>query len=636
MAKAKKSNTPQNETHQFGAEVDKILQLMIHSLYAHKDIFLRELISNASDACDKLRYEALTNSDLHKEDEALDIRIVANTKDKTLTITDKGIGMDHDEMIQNLGTIASSGTQRFVEAMTGDSNKDVQLIGQFGVGFYSSFMVADNVTVLSKKAGTDTAWKWQSKGDGNYTVETLEEDFEAGTSIILHIKEDCGQYLDRHRIEHIVQTYSDHISFPVKLQIDAEEEETINSGSALWARPKNKITDEQYNEFYRHIAHAGDEPWMTLHNKSEGVIEFTNLLFIPSAKPFDLFHPDRMTRVKLYVKRVFITEENIDLIPRHFRFLQGVVDSEDLPLNISRETLQHNAVIHKIRNSISKKLLGELKKKADKDPESYTKFWNNFGAVLKEGLCEGIDANRDKLMEICRFKTTKSGDNFVSLDEYVSNMKDGQKEIYFMTGDDIEILRNSPQLEGFKSKDIEVILLNEHVDSFWVSVVHDYKETPLRSATQAGIEFDEIKDADDAKSESGDKKQSNKKDKAPDNLDEIIALFKTALGEQVKDVVASKKLTDSPTCLVVPEGAMDSKMERFLIDQNQIASTLPKILEINPTHPLVEHIGKNVKDDSSKELAELLFDQACVIEGEVIKDPAGFSKRMNAFLKRVL
>jgi molecular chaperone HtpG len=615
------------ETHEFGAETGKILQLMIHSLYAHKDIFLRELISNASDACDKLRYESLTDNNLKVDDE-LKISIVANEKEKTLKISDNGIGMNKQDLVQNLGTIASSGTQKFLESVTGDAKNDVKLIGQFGVGFYSSFMVADEVEVISRKAGTKEAYKWTSKADGKYTIEELEDDAPVGTQITLHLKEDAEEFLDKHRVTHVIRTYSDHISFPVEFTDSEGEISIINKGSALWTLPKSEITEEQYNEFYRHVAHLGDKPWMVLHNKAEGALQYTNLLFIPSSKPFDLFHPDRETRIKLYVKRVFISEQNNKLVPEYLRFLRGVVDSEDLPLNISRETLQHNNVVHKIRNSIIKKTLSELKKKAEKEPEDFAKFWNNFGAILKEGLCEGVDANRELLLEVCHFKTTKSDEKLVGLDTYIENMKKDQDKIFYLSADSIEAAKNSPQLEGFLKKGIEVLLLTDSVDDFWVNVNHEYKGKEIVSITRAGLDLEGEEESD---------KKDKKKDKKPSaEIENTLKFFKEILGKKVYDVVVSKKLADSPVCLTTQEGGMDMRMERFLVAQKQLVTSTPKVLEINPEHAIVKYIGDNTSSDKAKDLVELLFDQACIIEGEIITDTSAFSKRFNNFLEKAL
>lgn len=635
MSKAAQNtkDQPSMEEHQFGAETGKILKLMIHSLYAHKEIFLRELISNASDACDKLHYDSLTSPDLLQEGAEFKITISANQDDGILTISDNGIGMNKEELMQNLGTIASSGTQRFLEQSTGDAKKDVQLIGQFGVGFYSSFMVADDILVTTKKAGEDTTWAWSSKGEGTFLVQESSEEREAGTTIRLHLKEEDRQYLDKHRIAHVVRTYSDHISYPVEFiqEVDEGKEpeapEVLNKGAALWTRDKKDITDEQYTEFYRHVAHSGDEPWLTLHNKVEGNLEYTNLLFVPTNKPFDLFHPDRMTRVKLYVKRVFIAEKGLDIIPQYLRFVQGIIDSQDLPLNISRETLQHNAMISKIRMSLTKRIIGELKKKSEKKSEEYTAFWNEFGAVLKEGLCEGIDVEKENILEICRFQTSKSDGKLVSLDEYIANMPEGQEKIYYLIGDTIAALKNSPQLEGFEKKGYEVIFLADPVDDFWVNTTHEYKEKEITSVTRAGVDLH--KDEDNQEDEKEDKDSLKQTDAA-------ISFLKDALKGKVSDVIVSHKLSESPVCLSASEGAMDIRMERFLKSQNQLPQGSLKVLEINKNHPIIQFIGKNVKDEQSKELAELLFDQACIIEGEQITDPGAFAKRFNVFLQKAL
>lgn len=620
--KKENNNFTATETFEFGAETGKILQLVIHSLYADKAIFLRELVSNSSDALDKFRYEALKDNNLEHGGQ-LKITLKPDEKNNTLTIMDNGIGMDRSDLIENLGTIARSGTQKFLEALSNDKKGDLSLIGQFGVGFYSAFMVADEITVTSQKAGDSTAWQWHSKADGKYTITQATEKHGNGTIIKLNLKPECKEFIDKHRISHIIHTYSDHISFPVELINEDGEIQVLNTGKALWAKQKSEITEEQYTEFYKHIAHAGDKPWMILHNKVEGNIQYTNLLFIPSVKPFDLFHPDRATRVRLYVKKVFISEQNIDLIPRHLRFLRGIVDSEDLPLNISRETLQHNHVLRKINESINKRVLGELKKKAEKEPEEFAKFWDNFGAILKEGLCEGIDVARDQLLEVCHFRTTKSGSKSISLDNYIKNMVEGQKGIYYLHGDNIDAIKNSPQLEGFIKKDIEVILLTDSVDDFWTTVNHEYKGKELVSINRTGLDIENLENSDKKKEASETK----------EFLENLIKSFKEILGNKVLNVVASKKLADSPVCLSVQEGAMDMRMERFLLSQNQLASASPKVLEININNPLVKYIGDYPKTERAKELALLLFDQACILEGESINNPGDFAKRLNKFLE---
>ncbi len=542
--------------------------------------------------------------------------------------------MNEEDLIQNLGTIASSGTQRFIENMSGDSKKDVQLIGQFGVGFYSAFMVSDEITVQSRKAGDEQTWQWHSTGDGSYTIEPAAEALEQqGTRITLHLREDKEEFADKHRITHVVRTYSDHISFPVELEDAEGEKENINKGAALWTRNKSDITDEQYNEFYHHVAHAADEPWMTLHNKAEGVIEYTNLLYIPTRPPFDLYHPERKTRVKLYVKRVFITDEGVDLIPSYLRFLRGVVDSQDLPLNISRETLQHNAVVKRIKNSIVKRVLNELNKKAENEPAAFKEFWKNFGAVLKEGLCEPIDVNKENLLEVCRFNTTAQ-DESTTLADYISRMKEKQEHIFYLLGDNIETLRHSPQLEGFKERGIEVLLFNDSVDDFWVNVVNDYQGKELRSVTRAGIDLDSIAESTNEKDSSDSDKKSKKKPtkKEEKQREETLKFFKEVLKGRVHDVVFTDKLTDTPSCLAASEQGMDIRMERFMLEQKQLKHGAAKILEINPEHALVAFIGSHQKEADSNELVELLYDQACVLEGESITDPAAFIKRLNKFV----
>lgn len=629
-AKEKTQNTADTHkktTRKFGAEVDKILKLMVHSLYQHEEIFLRELISNASDACDKLRYEALTNPKLLGNEKELAIHIKTDPKEHTLTIGDGGIGMNRDDLIDHLGTIASSGTQKFAENLTGDAKKDTQLIGQFGVGFYSAFMVANSITVLSRKAGEKDTWKWESIGDGRYSVEASDIPLATqGTQITLHLREDKEEFADKHRIKHVVRTYSDHISFPVELTDEEGKTETINEGAALWTRNKSDITNEQYTEFYHHVAHAADEPWMTLHNKAEGVIEYTNLLFIPTRPPFDLYHPDRKTRVKLYVKRVFISEDGVDLIPSYLRFVRGIVDSQDLPLNISRETLQHNALIHKIRNALVKKILSELKKKAEKEPEGFSEFWSHFGPVLKEGLCEPIDVNKENLLEVCRFYSSTQ-DGLTNMADYVSRMKENQEHIYYLLGDNIDALRNSPQLEGFKKRGIEVLLLTDPVDDFWVNVVSDYQGKELRSVTRAGIDLEKF-----GSSEAEEKKEKSESKKDKKQQEKTLEFFKETLGNRISNAVFTDKLTDTAACLAAPDMGMDIRIERYMLEQKQLKAGSAKILEINSEHPIVGYIGEHTKSGDAKELVELIFDQACVLEGEPVSDPSAFARRLNKFV----
>lgn len=619
------------EVMKFDAEVGKILQLMIHSLYTNKDIFLRELISNASDACDKLRYLAVTDDALLKEDPELKVRVSFNAENRTITISDNGIGMNRQDLIDHLGTIARSGTESFLSQFTGDSKKDVQLIGQFGVGFYSSFMVADNVTVISRKAGEEQAYRWSSEGTGEFTVSEAEGQHPRGTSITLTLRAEEDNYLDKFHIKHIITTYSDHIAIPIELVDEAGNVEVVNSASAVWTRPKSEVTPEDYKNFYKHVAHSPDEPWMTLHNRNEGTLEYTNLLFIPSRKPFDLFHPDRKTRVKLYVKRVYITDEGVELVPAYMRFLRGVVDSQDLPLNINRETLQANPVIDKIRRSLVKRVLSELKKRAEKEPVNYIEFWENFGAVLKEGLCEGLEG-REPLLEVCRFYSALQN-RLISLDEYISTMKEGQSEIYYLTGESIDKLKNSPQLEGFISRNIDVLLLTDTVDDFWVNVVPDYKDKELKSVTRSSIDLDKMGAPEEEEKTEEHKSEEDKE------ITSLISFIKTTLAGQIADVRLSGKLTDSPVCLGVKEGAMDIRMERFLIDQKQLAARSAKVLEINPKHPIISNIAHQVNAGNLEGVADIihvLFDQACIMEGEPINDAGAFSRRLSGFLQKAL
>lgn len=629
------------EKHAFNAEISKVLKLVIHSLYTNKDIFLRELISNASDACEKLRYLGVTQPQLLQEAPDLKIRIAVDEKNNTLSITDNGIGMSGDDLVQNLGTIAKSGTEQFFSQLTGDAKKDASLIGQFGVGFYSAFMVAEKVVVTSRKAGEEKGYTWSSTGEGEFTIEEMTATIlPRGTTVTLHLQQDAKEYLDRFRIQHIVNVYSDHIAFPIEYQEAGEDTvEVINEGSALWVRQKSDITEEQYKEFYHHVGHSADAPFLTMHNKVEGKISYTNLLFIPSLRPFDLFHPDRKRRVKLYVKRVFITDENVDLVPHYLRFLRGIIDSEDLPLNISRETLQANPLLTAIRESITKRVISELGKKAAKEPEAYAEFWGNFGSVLKEGLCEAVQ-NKEPLLEVCRFHSTVvEGNALTSLDDYVSRMKDGQEYIYYLTGEKLDALRKSPQLEGFRKNGIEVLLLHDHVDDFWVTVVSGYKGKKLRSVLSAG---DELKSISGDAAREPDKKESGDATPASDNnaVEKLISAMRTLFGEEVQDIRATAKLTESPVCLAVSEGSMSMRMERFLIEHKQLPGASARILEINPTHPIIASLAKTVDKEGmtpeAEDTARILLDQARIIEGEELADPAGFMHRINALLSRTL
>jgi molecular chaperone HtpG len=489
-------------------------------------------------------------------------------------------------------------------------------------------MIADTVTVISKKAGDSKAYKWISDGNGEYSVEDSEASFTRGTEVTLHVKEGEDSYLDHFRIKTIIKNYSDHIAVPIYFVDDiAKSEIKLNSSSALWTRPKSEITEDEYKEFYKNIAYSADEPWLTMHNKNEGMVEFTNLLFIPTEKTFDLFMASGpKKRVKLYIKRVFISDENIDIIPNYLRFLRGVVDSEDLPLNISRETLQHNATLERIKTSITKRVVSELVKKKDEARESYEKFWSNFGAAFKEGLCEAM-SDHEKLLEACLFKSALHG-KYITIDEYIANCKSDQKNIYYLSGDNPDKLKSSPQIEGLLNKGVDVLLFTDPVDDFWVNIVSKYKEFEIKSATRSDINLEDGKE---------EKKQDIEQEKG---LEEVILFVKNALGDAVKDVRISKKLTSSPACLSVDEGAMDMRMERFLIEQKQLAKATAKILELNPDHKIILGIKANISDKSKEneciDLANLLLDQACVVEGEPLRDPSAFCARMNKFVERVI
>ena len=615
------------ERHGFQAEVSRLLDIVAHSLYSDKAVFLRELISNASDACDRLRYLALTQPELAGDDAGYRVTVAADRAARTLTIADNGIGMNHDDLVENLGTIARSGTAAFLSQMTGDAAKDMALIGQFGVGFYSAFMVADRVEVLSRKAGETAGWHWTSDGRGEFAVAPVEVE-KRGTRITLHLKSGEDDYLEPQRLRHIVAKYSDHIALPILL-LDDGKEEALNKASALWTRTKSDISDEQYKEFYHHHAHAFDDPWLTLHWRAEGKIEYTGLLFVPSAKPLDLFHPDRKHCVKLYVRRVFITDTCEEILPAYLRFLRGVVDSEDLPLNISREMLQHNPLLAKIHAGIVKRVLGKLQKKTKEATNDYERFWGNFGAVLKEGLYESHD-QRDTILALARFRST-AGDKLASLEDYVGRMKPGQDTIFYITGDEIEALKKSPQLEGFAARGVEVLLLTDPIDEFWIPAVGKFQEKPFKSVTRGGAELEKIAKTDG---------EAAKSETAAPGLDSLVALFRLTLKDVVKDVRPSERLTDSAVCLVADEGDMDMHLERLLKQHRQIDAGFKRVLEINPGHPLVAGLAKRVSDkgsgDEIAEAAWLLLDQARIVGGEPLPDPAGFSKRLSEMMRRAL
>jgi len=612
--------SPQSQP--FQAEVAELLHLMVHSVYSETDIFLRELISNASDACDKLRYEAIAAPDLIADGTPPKILIVPDKKADTLSVIDSGIGMDRQELIDNLGTIARSGTKSFLSRLT-EAKDGAGLIGQFGVGFYSAFMVADRIIVTSRRAGTEEIWTWSSSGGSGFEIAPASEEdarrVTRGTEIVLHLKPDAKKYLESYEIERIVGAYSDNIQFPIELKPEDGEPRQINSASALWQRSKSELTPEDYKQAYKSIAGAFDEPAMTLHYRAEGRYSYAVLLFAPSTKPFDLFEPSRKGKVKLYVRRVFITDD-ADLLPSYLRFIRGVVDSEDLPLNLSREMLQNNPQLAQIRKAVTTRVITELEQLAEKEPEGFAKIWDGFGPVIKEGLYEDYE-RREKLLSLSRFTTTTGEKR--SLKQYIADLKPNQTEVYFLAGDSIERLKSNPKLEQATARGIEVLLLTDPVDAFWSSAPLDFEGKPLKSLSQGDLDFGLIPRIDDGK------------DEAKPETDEaaIIAMIKATLGERVSDVRASQRLTSSASCLVAGNHGPDRELERLLARQNRGAGTKP-ILEINMRHPLVAAIS-DAKDEAA-DLSFLLLEQAQILDGELPEDPAAFAGRLNRLVLRGL
>ena len=623
-----------NMEKKFEADTGKILDIVINSLYSEREIFVRELISNASDAIDKKKYLALTNKSINDTSDPFEIKIEVNSKENTIKISDNGIGMDEEDLINSLGTIARSGTKAFLEQFNkskDDKKEDVNLIGQFGVGFYASFMVADKVEVLSKKAGTDKSWKWISDGKSGYNIEKGEKT-NSGTELILHLKKDAKEFLEGTRIQFVVRKYSDHISYPVKmLEVSKKDakEETINEASALWTRAPKDIKEKQYEDFFSHIGAGFGKPLLTMHNNTEGTVSYTNLLCIPSSKPFDLFNPDRKSSLKLYINRVFITDKCDNLIPAYLRFVKGIVDTQDIDLNVSREMLQNNPAVAKISKSLVGKILRELKKIADKDKAKYIQFWNEFGQVLKEGLYEDLE-RKDTLLELARFSNNEN-DDLISLEDYVNGMDKNQKDIYYIAADTKSQALSSPHLEGFKSKGIKVLVMADPIDQFWLSMAGQFKEKNFVSITQGEIDLDNIK---------SDKKDPKNKDTKKDDVDKkftnLIAHLKASLGQNVKDIRLTSKLTDSPACLVADKGDMDVAMENLMKQRDPNYQGAPRILEINPEHELVEKMNKLLSDKKHNNLVDdagtLLFEQARMMEGKLPSDPTKFAKIMNNFL----
>ena len=618
MAKAEKL--------EFQTEVSQLLKLMINSVYSEKEVFVRELVSNASDACDKLRYLSNTKENVMQDDPDLRVEIEINKKENRISFIDNGIGMNRKDLINNLGTIARSGTAQFLKELSESKTKDLSLIGQFGVGFYSAFMVSSEISVTTRKAGEKKLWIWKSDGESNFSIEENDNldllQSNRGTKIDILITKENKEYLDKMRVEQIIKKYSDHISIPIYV-IDGSEKkdeknEAVNSASAIWTRPKNKITKEQYKEFYNHVGQMFDDPWLTSHYKAEGKIEYTVLNFIPSSKPFDLYDPARENRLKLYVKKVFITDNCPDLIPPYLRFLRGVIDSEDLPLNISREMLQNNPVVTKIRSSLVKRTISDLRKKLNSDKNDYINFWNNFGPVLKEGIYEDFE-RKESILEIALFKQSASSE-LITLNEYISNMQKKQKDIYFITGDNYESVINNPSLEGYKSRNINVLILDDPVDSFWTSSTPSYKENNFKSVTQGIDDLDKL----------GKKTEEDTNEKSVESL---LVFLKEKLKEKVKDVRVSKRLTDSPVCLVGDEGAMDPQLEKILQQHNQLNQGVSlKVMEINPSHSLIKKLDKMSKNKDKigdlENIAILLYEQSKILDGDKPTNPVEFSKKL--------
>ena len=621
----------------FTADVSRLLDIVAHALYSNRDVFLRELISNAADACDRRRYEAIKDQKLAAKD-GYKIRIWNDTDTRTVTVHDNGVGMERQELIDNLGTIAKSGTSALMEQIksSGDEKEKLSLIGQFGVGFYATFMVSSRVEVVSRKAGSKECWYWESDGRTGFSVReatkeeaaTLKE--EPGTAITAHINDDSCEFLIDQKLKDVIETWSDHIGFPIILGQDGDT--PVNSTAALWTRPKNDITEEQYTEFYRHIGHGLDEPLTTSHWKAEGKIEYTALLFAPTLRPFDLYDPTRKHAVRLYVKRVFITDNCDELVYPWMRFMRGVIDSEDLPLNISREMLQHNPVISKIRSSVTKRVLSDLDKLSKDDAPAYATFWGQFGAVLKEGLYDAFE-HRDDLFKVIRFYSTHKDNELTSLADYVSRMKDGQKEIYYMSGENLETLKNAPQIEGFKERGIEVLFFTDTIDDFWLQSIPDFKDKPFKSVTKGNIDLSTVSANDD------DKKEGTE-DASGKISDRLLNIIKDELKEDVGDVRVTNRLTGSPVCLVAGDDEVDLRMERVLRIHQKYEPQSKRVLEINPDHPLITRLStmadENAGGETLSDAAHLLLDQARIIQGEPVPDPAAFARRMAIFMERGL
>jgi molecular chaperone HtpG len=627
------------ETLGFQAEVSQLLNLMIHSLYSNKEIFLRELISNASDAIDRLRFAMQSDESLHENDAELTIHVSFDKEARTITIADNGIGMTRDEVVQQIGTIAKSGTREFLQSLTGDQQRDANLIGQFGVGFYSAFVVADRVTLTTRKAGlaADEGARWESNGEGEYTLETVEKTTR-GTEVTLHLREGEDDLLSGYRLRSIVRKYSDHITVPILMPVEDEEkakageEERVNQASALWVRPKSQISHEEYVEFYKHLSYDTEEPLTYLHSRMEGTQEYIVLLYIPATAPFDLWNRERRHGVKLYVRRVFIMDGAEELIPGYLRFLRGVIDSNDLPLNVSREILQQNRLIEAIRNNTVKKVLAQLSDLAKNEPEKYAKFWKTFGRVLKEGITEDY-ANQETLAKLFRFSTTLSNGDAqdVSLETYVARMKEGQDKIYFITAESFGAAKDSPLLEIFKKKGVEVLLLSDPVDYLFGSELHEFNKIPLQSVSRGEVDLSKIATPEDAE----EKPNEEKEQASADEIQKLLDRLKDALKDQVKEVRVTTRLTTSPACLVVGEYDLDPQLLRLLKSAGQPVPTTKPILEINAQHAIVRKVLQEQDEQRFADWASILYEQSVLSLGEQLENPVSFVNRLNNLLSQV-
>jgi molecular chaperone HtpG len=618
------------ETLGFQTEVKQLLQLMIHSLYSNKEIFLRELISNASDAEDKLRFAALKDEALYEGDQELSIRLDYDKEAGTVTLTDNGIGMTRDDVIANLGTIAKSGTAEFLKQLSGDEKKDSKLIGQFGVGFYSSFIVADKVEVKTRRAGAPASEgvHWESKGDGEFTIEQTERE-QRGTEITLHLKSDATEFADGFRLRNLVKKYSDHISFPVIMKSESEEEdkkgedETVNDATALWTLPRTEIKDEEYKEFYKHIAHDFEDPLTWSHNKVEGKLDYTSLLYIPKRAPFDLYNREAPRGLKLYVQRVFIMDDAEQFLPLYLRFTKGVIDSNDLSLNVSREILQNDSTVESIRTAMTKRVLDTLSKLAKKQPEDYQTFWNEFGTVLKEGPAEDF-GNREKIAGLLRFATTHTGEatQDVSLDDYIGRMKEGQNKIYYITGDNFSAAKSSPHLEVFRKKGVEVLILSDRIDEWMMTYLSEYDGKQFQDVARGDLDLGEVETEEDKKHQ----------EEAAEEHKSLVERIQNALKDQVQEVRVTNRLTDSPACLVVGQFDMGAQMKKIMEAAGQKVPESKPIFEINVEHPLVQRLEKEQGDERFNELSAVLFDQATLASGEQLQDPGAYVSRLNRLL----